>query len=328
MYPRVWFSVFVFVCEAGAAKGQRSHPCRFVTRSSVYDADAPHVDPGFWAFVEERGIPVLGVCYGVQEMMTAMGGSVVAAEREYGPADLTVNAAGEACPLFAGVTATSRVWMSHSDKVAALPDGFHVVAATPSCSYAAVAHTSRHLFGLQFHPEVSHTAEGRTMLSNFVLGVCKCPATWSMAVRLGCERSCTLLCCHRAYSNPPLSFRSLQTFVDEAIADIRKQVGDTAHVLGAVSGGVDSTVAAVLLNRAIGPRFHALMVDNGLLRKNEATNVLKRLRDECGVDLHMVDASGLFLSRLEGVSDPEAKRKVIGNTFIEVRCECRMVNAR
>jgi len=150
-------------------------------------------------------------------------------------------------------------------------------------------HPSRRIFGLQFHPEVQHTPNGVDMLRNFVSGICGCAGDWSMA-----------------------------GFVDEAIATIRKTVGETGRVIGAVSGGVDSTVAAVLLNRAIGDRFHAVLVDNGLLRKDEAVNVVKRLRDECGVSLTCVDAADEFLGRLEGVSDPEKKRKIIGNTFIEV----------
>jgi GMP synthase (glutamine-hydrolysing) len=150
-------------------------------------------------------------------------------------------------------------------------------------------HTAKHIYGLQFHPEVNHSPTGGTMLKNFVIGVCGCSGDWSMA-----------------------------SFVEEAVATIRRTVGETGRVIGAVSGGVDSTVAAVLMNRALGERFNAVLVDNGLLRKDEAANVLKRLRDDCGVNLRCVDASEEFLSRLAGVDDPERKRKIIGNTFIEV----------
>jgi GMP synthase (glutamine-hydrolysing) len=186
------------------------------------------------------------------------------------------------CPrgLSRPVSATRRVLCrDHAD----------VAAVTDSCEHAAMQHTAKHIYGLQFHPEVNHSPTGGTMLKNFVIGVCGCSGDWSMA-----------------------------SFVEEAVATIRRTVGETGRVIGAVSGGVDSTVAAVLMNRALGERFNAVLVDNGLLRKDEAANVLKRLRDDCGVNLRCVDASEEFLSRLAGVDDPERKRKIIGNTFIEV----------
>lgn len=256
--------------------------------NSVYEEGAPHVDPGVWALAREKNLPILGICYGVQELVTARGGKVEGSSmREFGRAELTV--ADASSPLFKDVATTSNVWMSHSDKVIELPEGFATIASTASCEFAAVADVENHVYGLQFHPEVTHSAEGRTIIRNFVLDVCKCPADWNMS-----------------------------SFVDEVVANIREQVGEEGQVLGAVSGGVDSTVAAVLMHKAIGNRFHALLVDNGLLRKDEAVKVLKRMRDECGVDLHCVDASEMFLTRLAGVADPEAKRKIIGNTFIEL----------
>jgi GMP synthase (glutamine-hydrolysing) len=224
-----------------------------------------------------------------------MGGKVeAAAKREFGHADLEIKHEAAASvegrkSLFDGLPGSVPVWMSHGDKIVALPEGFVATAVTPSCEFAAMEHPTRNIFGLQFHPEVQHTPNGVDMLRNFVMGICGCAGDWSMS-----------------------------GFVEEAVTTIRDTVGPTGRVIGAVSGGVDSTVAAVLLHRAIGDRFHAVLVDNGLLRKNEAVNVLKRLKDECGVNLTCVDASEEFLSKLAGVSDPEAKRKVIGNTFIEV----------
>lgn len=259
--------------------------------SSVYEDGAPHVSEDVWLMIKERGIPVLGVCYGAQEITHSRGGKVEAASaREFGHADLLVPEGNVvADTLFTGVSPSSRVWMSHSDKVVELPEGFEVIASTSSCVNAAFANPAEHIYAVQFHPEVTHSDEGMKMLQNFVLNICKCPADWKM-----------------------------DSFLDEAIASIREQVGEEGHVIGAVSGGVDSTVAAVMMNRAIGSRFHAVLVDNGVLRKDEAENVVRRLRDECGVDLHLVEAQELFLSKLAGVEDPERKRKIIGNTFIEL----------
>lgn len=178
--------------------------------------------------------------------------------------------------------------MSHGDKLSALPSGFYDIGSTPNAEHAAVARGEGSMFGLQFHPEVTHTPQGRELLRNFVVGICGARADWCMG-----------------------------SFVSEAIARIRAEVGETGHVIGAVSGGVDSSVAAVLLNRAIGARFHAVLVDNGVLRLNEAAEVMERL-GAAGIDLRLADASELFLSKLSGVSDPEAKRKIIGTTFIDV----------
>ena len=193
--------------------------------------------------------------------------------------------------LFENLDDPFQVWMSHGDKLSALPEGFYDIGATTNAEHAAIACHSRVMYGIQFHPEVTHTPQGRILLKNFVLGVCKANADWFMG-----------------------------SFVNEAIARIREQVGEDGHVIGAVSGGVDSSVAAVLLNRAIGNRFHAVLVDNGVLRLNEAKEVMERL-GAAGIDLTLADASELFMEKLAGVSDPEKKRKIIGNTFIDVGLE-------
>ena len=190
--------------------------------------------------------------------------------------------------LFEGLEDPFQVWMSHGDKLSALPEGFFDIGATSNAEHAAIASEDRVMYGIQFHPEVTHTPQGRVILRNFVLGICGAKADWEMG-----------------------------SFVNEAIARIREEVGEEGHVIGAVSGGVDSSVAAVLLNRAIGKRFHAVLVDNGVLRLDEAKEVMARL-GAAGIDLHLADASELFLSKLAGVSDPEKKRKIIGTTFIDV----------
>lgn len=245
--------------------------------ASVYDAGAPHLAPG----VLDIGIPILGICYGLQEMATVLGGSVAAGgRREFGQATLT-GARGL-------VKGGGEVWMSHGDKVVEMPAGFEVIATTDSCEFAAVENLKRKFYGLQFHPEVTHSLCGTEVLSRFVRGACGCSGDWRM-----------------------------EEFVGEAVAAIRKQVG-TGVVVGAVSGGVDSTVAAVLLQRAIGDNFHAVLVDNGVMRKDEAAGVVERLRGKCGVNLKLVDASTDFLDKLVGVVEPEKKRKIIGAGFIDV----------
>ncbi|CAE7789804.1 GUA1 [Symbiodinium sp. KB8] len=279
---------------------------------SVYEEGAPHVTPEVWEEIQNRKLPVLGICYGLQELCTILGGKVdQAPKREFGFAELHLKGtgAGEAAPstavadkeggeggeerkvdpLFLGVDEKTQVWMSHGDKIIDLPAGFETIGTTSNTSYAAVVNNALRCWGLQYHPEVTHTAQGRLMLRNFALTICGVNNNWTMS-----------------------------KFLEEEIARIRAQVGPDGHVIGAVSGGVDSTVAAVLLNRAIGDRFHAVLVDNGVMRKNEAEEVLKRLRDECKVNLTVIDASERFLSQLEGVEDPEKKRKIIGNTFIHV----------
>ena len=190
--------------------------------------------------------------------------------------------------LFENLDDPFQVWMSHGDKLSALPKDFYDIGATTNAEHAAIACHSRVMYGIQFHPEVTHTPQGRILLKNFVCGICKANQDWKMG-----------------------------SFVNEAIEQIRAKVGENGHVIGAVSGGVDSSVAAVLMNRAIGDRFHAVLVDNGVLRLNEAKEVMERL-GAAGINLRLADASELFLSKLTGVSDPEQKRKIIGHTFIDV----------
>jgi len=249
---------------------------------SVYEKDAPHASEDIW----KVGLPVLGICYGLQEMALHHGGKVDQGEhREYGHAELIIN---KSAGLFDGLPESTKVWMSHGDKVHEIPDGFCDIAHTSNSEHAAFANVEQQLYGIQFHPEVSHTPLGKTILKNFVQGICHCKADWSMG-----------------------------SFVDEAIQRIRKQVGDGV-VIGAISGGVDSSVAAVLMHQAIGDRFKGFLVDNGVLRHNEAQQVMDRLKDHLGINLTLIDASRLFLDRLKGVTEPETKRKIIGNTFINL----------
>lgn len=253
--------------------------------SSVYEEGSPHVAEG----VLDLGIPILGICYGLQEIaQTLSGGSVIpGAKKEYGHASL--NVLSDSAALLKGLPNACAAWMSHGDKVGSLPAGFVDIASTNNCEHAAVANYEKRLYGLQFHPEVTHSEHGTTVLRNFVLDVCGCKGDWTM-----------------------------KEFVREATLAIQKQVGPNGVVIGAVSGGVDSTVAAVLMKEAIGERFHAFLVDNGVMRKGEAKEVVTRLRDRCGVNISLVDASERFLDRLTGVVEPEKKRKIIGNSFIEV----------
>ena len=181
------------------------------------------------------------------------------------------------------------VWMSHGDQVTKIPDGFRVVASTPTAPFAAVERVQDRTYGIQFHPEVTHTPEGKQLLENFVIGICNVKPTWTM-----------------------------KNFIDNEIERIKAQVGPTAQVIGAVSGGVDSTIAARLMSLAIGDRFHAILVDNGVMRLNECAESKALLQEHLGINLTLADASDLFLSRLQGVTDPEKKRKIIGNTFVEV----------
>ncbi|MBM4366021.1 MAG: glutamine-hydrolyzing GMP synthase [Deltaproteobacteria bacterium] len=246
--------------------------------SSVYEADAPPFDRGWLAL----GVPVLGICYGMQLLAHAQGGEVrPAGAREFGPAEVRV---GDSA-LFHGLGAETHVWMSHGDQVARMPEGFVAIGHTDTCPVAAFESRSRQQFGLQFHPEVTHTRDGVTILRNFVKGICGARGDWTMA-----------------------------GFVEEQVAKIRAQVGD-GEVICALSGGVDSSVAAAILHRAIGPRLHCIFVDNGLLRRGEREAVAAEFRD---FDLTVVDASERFLSALHGVSDPERKRKIIGETFIRI----------
>ncbi|KAG8968205.1 GMP synthase (glutamine-hydrolyzing) [Tulasnella sp. 419] len=259
---------------------------------SVYDNDAPHVDPAVFDF----GVPIFGICYGLQEMAWNLGGKVGKCDhREYGFAEVEVIKVGSqvehplADKLFSGFDQNFQVWMSHGDQLDAIPPDFHVIGKTKSAPYAAIVHDTKPFFGIQFHPEVTHTLKGREVIGRFVLDICQCKANWTM-----------------------------ETFITKEIARIREICGTKGRVIGAVSGGVDSSVAAKLMHEAIGDRFQAIMVDNGVLRQNEAAQVNEMLNKHLGVNLKVVDASDLFLSKLAGVEDPEQKRKIIGNTFIEV----------
>lgn len=261
---------------------------------SVYDTGAPHVD----VEMLELGIPVLGICYGLQEMVRVCGGRVTAGStREFGRAPLTVVAE---CKLFDDVPQESEVWMSHVDEASEMPKNMCVVATSGNSMCGAAMDETKDLYGLQFHPEVTHSAHGAIMLRNFAQGICGCKGDWSM-----------------------------RAFADEAVKAIQVAVGEEAHVVGAVSGGVDSTVAAALVARAVGDRFHAVLVDNGLLRMNEAEEVTKRLRGRCGVQLSVVNAQERFLKALEGVTEPERKRRIIGMSFIsEFEVEADRINAQ
>ncbi|KXN82676.1 GMP synthase [glutamine-hydrolyzing] [Leucoagaricus sp. SymC.cos] len=256
---------------------------------SVYDKGSPHVDPS----VFEAGVPVLGICYGLQEIAWNLGGRVTKCDhREYGFAEFKINkigGEGSVDSLFEGLGDEMQVWMSHGDQLSEPPKDFHVIGHTNTAPYAALAHDTKPFYGIQFHPEVTHSPQGKEVIGRFILTICQCRPNWTM-----------------------------EEFIGKEIARIREVCGPKGRVIGAVSGGVDSTVAAKLMHEAIGERFHAIMVDNGVLRMNEAKQVHEMLNRDLGVNLTVVDASDLFLSRLEGVEDPEKKRKIIGNTFIHV----------
>jgi GMP synthase (glutamine-hydrolysing) len=252
--------------------------------ASVYEPGAPHVDLG----VLELGVPVLAICYGLQLLAHGLGGVVEPAEeREYGRALLKL---GREDALFAGLPggAERTVWMSHGDRVLRLPPGFGVLATSENSPFAAVRHETRPLYGLQFHPEVVHTEGGSELLRNFVHGICGCSDSWTM-----------------------------EAFIDEAVAAVRAQVGEGRAVCG-LSGGVDSSVAAALVHRALGDRLTCIFVDHGLLRAGERAEVERLFGRHLGMRLVPVDASARFLSALAGVEDPEKKRRIIGHLFIEV----------
>jgi len=257
--------------------------------SSVYDASAPQCDPKVLAL----GIPVLGICYGMQWIAKELGGRVEKADRrEYGRAQLQVESAngeGES-ELFAGVPASLRIWNSHGDHVLALPPGFRATGRTGS-SLAAIENPQRKIYAVQFHVEVNHTERGTELLRNFLFRVCKAEPRWSGTA-----------------------------FIEETTAEIRKKVGTTKAIC-ALSGGVDSTVAAVLVHRAIGDRLTNIFVNTGLLRKNEFNDTLEMLRERLGLRVIGIDASDRFLAQLKGVVDPEEKRKRIGREFIAVFAE-------
>jgi len=252
--------------------------------SSIYDEGAPKIDPK----VLELGVPVLGICYGMFAMVSALGGAVKpATTREFGAASIDVGTASGPLGRFESGTSVD-VWMSHGDELDHLPDGFETIASTTACSHAAVACPSRRLWGVQFHPEVTHTPRGAEMLSSFV-DACGFSRDWNMA-----------------------------SFVEEAVEKIRAQVGGSGTVICGLSGGVDSSVAAMLVERAIGDRLRCIFVDNGLLRKGERAQVERMFDGKLANPLIVAAASDLFIAALAGVEDPEVKRKRIGHTFIEV----------
>lgn len=258
--------------------------------NSVYDDETPKAPQ----VVYELGVPVLGICYGMQTMAAQLGGSVETGHvREFGYAEIL--SSGNS-PLLRGLGDNNQdkesgrldVWMSHGDKVTALPEGFRVLCSNDSTPIAGMADETRHFYALQFHPEVTHTTQGKAILSRFLHEICGCGESWTMP-----------------------------NYIDEAVEHIREQVGEDEVILG-LSGGVDSSVAAVLLHRAIGAQLTCVFVDNGLLRLNEGAEVMKNFSDNLGVKVIHVDASDIFLGHLAGVDEPEQKRKIIGREFVEV----------
>ena len=280
------FSVFsvVLPCTVSLDKLKALAPKGIILSGgpcSVYDADAPAADPEVLAL----GVPVLGICYGLQFITHHLGGKVVsAAAREYGHAEVNVVAE---TPLFKGLPVSMNVWMSHGDHAERLPEGFTLTAETLN-AVAGIEDASRGMYAVQFHPEVAHTKQGMALLKNFVLGICGAAADWT----------------------PEL-------FIQSTIERVRAQVGD-GHAICGLSGGVDSSVAAVLVAKAIGDRLTCIFVNNGVLRKDEFAKVQTTMREQLGLNVVAVDASERFLSKLAGVTDPEQKRKVIGNEFIAV----------
>jgi GMP synthase (glutamine-hydrolysing) len=251
--------------------------------SSVYAKDAPLPDPAIF----KLGLPVLGICYGVQLLAQYLSGTVEPGQkREYGKGTLRIN--DRSCPLFAGLPAALQVWNSHGDRLTRIPKGFKPVAVSENSAYAAIENRPAKMFGLQFHPEVAHTPRGREILERFVHKICGCGRSWTM-----------------------------RNYVDQAVEAIRSQVGGEKVILG-LSGGVDSSVAAALLHRAIGDQLTCIFVNNGLLRGREAQVVQEVFGRHFKIKLQYEDASRLFVRRLKRVTDPERKRKIIGKTFIEV----------
>lgn len=249
---------------------------------SAYEDGAPHVPTS----VFDSGVPILGICYGMQLTVHLLGGRVEhAVTREYGPAQIEIL---DGDVLFKDMGAEMGVWMSHGDRVEAAPEGFIPIARTDHAPFAAVRHQEKPIYGVQFHPEVTHTPRGTELMRNFLYGVCGASGDWKMSA-----------------------------FIDETVASIRKQVGD-AHVICGLSGGVDSTVAAVLIHKAIGEQLTCIFVDNGLLRKGEAQEVLDAFRNRYQIPLVFADSGDRFLTELAGIADPEIKRKTIGRVFVEV----------
>lgn len=250
--------------------------------ASIYSKGAPRVDRAIF----NLGVPILGICYGMQFMMETLGGKVIGSKkREYGFAELNIK---EQVGIFAGVETKTPCWMSHGDSVGGLPEGFIATATTDNTPMAAAEDPFRRFFGLQFHPEVAHTKEGKKILANFLFDICRCEKSWSM-----------------------------KSFIEHAVDDIRAQVGQEKVILG-LSGGVDSSVAAVLLNKAIGKKLTCVFVDNGVLRAGEAARVIEMFKKHLRINLRFARAGKIFLKKLKGVTDPERKRKIIGRAFIDI----------
>jgi GMP synthase (glutamine-hydrolysing) len=253
--------------------------------NSVYDADSPDIDTSIF----DLDLPILGLCYGQQLIGQKFGGTVEKSnKREYGRAILKVLETTNENLLFDKVPAESQVWMSHGDHLTTLPEGFELLGTTENCHLASIGNFEKKIYGIQFHPEVHHSDFGTQMIANFLFHIAKIIPDWNPA-----------------------------SFIEDQIGLIRKQVGQD-RVLCGLSGGVDSSVVAAILHEAIGSQLHCVFVDNGLLRMNEKEEVESVFRDSFNISLTVVDASEIFLSRLKGITDPETKRKIIGNTFIEV----------
>ena len=249
--------------------------------SSVTDDDAPRVDPALYAL----GIPVLGICYGMQLTAHTLGGVVEKAkEREYGRVKVSFDLSS---PLFAGMKPQSVMWMSHTYHVTKAPEGFSSIANSDSCAFCAMANPEKRIYAVQFHPEVTHSEEGSLLLKNYLYSVCGCTGDWTM-----------------------------DAVIDQAIADIRQRVGETGRVMLGLSGGVDSSVAAALISRAIGERLTCVYVDHGFMRKNETESVREVFTTQFPVNLIVCDARARFLQKIAGISDPETKRKLIGAEFV------------
>jgi len=250
--------------------------------NSVYDPGAPHCDPGIW----QLGIPILGVCYGMQLMVQQLGGSVERAARaEYGKASLIID---DPTDLLTNVEDGSTMWMSHGDSCTQLPEGFTTLARTENTNCAAIAHPEQKLYGVQFHPEVVHSVGGIAMIRNFVYHICDCEPTWTTA-----------------------------TFVEESIREVQSRIGDK-RVLLALSGGVDSSTLAFLLHKAIGDQLTCMFIDQGFMRKEEPERLVKLFHEQFHIDVQYVNARDRFLAQIAGVTDPEEKRRRIGHEFIQV----------
>ncbi|MBI5668246.1 MAG: glutamine-hydrolyzing GMP synthase [Chloroflexi bacterium] len=282
----------VFPCDADSATVTRHEPRGVILSggpNSIYEPGAPQLPKwligGRDMIYRVPTMPILGICYGMQALTHALGGVVAPSQaREYGAAQ--ISATGDN-PLFHGLPGSLDVWMSHGDRIEQPPPGFAPLAQSANSPYAAMGDVERGLYGVQFHPEVNHTPQGKAILHNFIFGVCGCEANWSPSA-----------------------------FIDDAVASIRQQVGDERVILG-LSGGVDSAVAGALLHRAIGDQLTAIFVNTGLLRLNEPEDVVRVFRDQQGMNLIAVDATEDFLDALRGVTEPEAKRKLIGKLFID-----------